>query len=118
MSTTASGCFGANRILVAILLRQRDGGREAWIVADHARGVALTGRVLDQTRVAGAEDVLGAVAEADLELNLEDDHELAPRCGVPVDELTTRPLAERDLRRAQPLGPLRLLAQIEGLDVG
>src|SRR5439155_925240 len=74
------------------------------IVAEDARGVAFAGRVLDQAGVAGAEDVLGAVAQPDLELAGQDDHELAPRRRMPVDELTARPLAERDLRGRYSLG--------------
>jgi hypothetical protein len=39
--------------------------------------MALGGRILDQAGVARTEGVLGAVAEADLQLALKADHELA-----------------------------------------
>jgi len=48
-------------------VRQGNRRGEHGIVAEDARGVALAGRVLDEAGVAGAEDVLGAVAQPDLE---------------------------------------------------
>src|SRR4029450_1768570 len=72
-----SGCLGENRILGAIvissglrgsLLSERDGGGHHRHLAHHTRGVTLPGGVLDQSRVAGSEHVLGAVTEPDLEL--------------------------------------------------
>src|SRR5437016_9425130 len=119
MSRITSGWRGANRILVAMLtslLRQGDRRRHAGLVAQDSRGVALARRVLDQPGVAGAEDVLSAVAQADLELAGEDDDELAARGRVPVEVLADRPLAETDLRRRQPLRPLRRPAEVDRLD--
>src|SRR5256712_4814016 len=119
MSRITSGWRGANRILVAMLtslLRQRDRRRHAGLVAQDSRGVALARRVLDQPGVAGAEDVLGAVAQADLELAGEDDDELAAWGRMPVEVLAERPLAERDLRRRQALRPLRHAPEVDRLD--
>src|SRR2546430_16209539 len=64
-----------------------------------------------------SEDVLGAVAQADLELAGEDDDELATWGWMPVGVLAERPLAERDLRRRQALRPLRRPAEVDRLDV-
>src|SRR5438046_5129800 len=121
MVTITSGCLGANRIFLAmcplrLLLGERNGGGHDRDLADDPRGVALAGRVLDQPRVAGAEHVLGAVAEPDLELPLQDDHELPPRRGVPVEEAAHRPHAERDLRGRQPLEPVGFLVDVDRLD--
>src|SRR2546426_584689 len=119
MSRLASGWRGPNRILVALLtslLSQRDRRRHANLVAQDSRGVALARRVLDQPGVAGAEDVLGAVAQADLELAGEDDDELAAWGRMPVEVLAERPLAERDLRRRQALRPLRHAPEVDRLD--
>jgi hypothetical protein len=99
------------------MVAQRDGRRHARHGALDPRGVALARDVLDQPRVARAEDVRGAVAEADLELAGEDDDELAPRRGVPVDEVAHRALAERDLGGVEALGPLGRARDVDGLDV-
>src|SRR5947209_7539944 len=121
MSRITSGWRGANRILVAMLtsrLRQRDRRRHANLVAEDSRGVALARRVLDQPGVAGAEDVLGAVAQADLELAGEDDDELAAWGRMPVEVLAERPLAEQDLRRCEALRPLQRLSRRVRENVG
>src|SRR5204863_9017212 len=121
MVTITSGCLGANRIFLAmcplrLLLDERNGGGHDRDLADDPRGVALAGRVLDQPCVAGAEHVLGAVAQADLELPLQDDHELPARRRVPVEEAADRPHAERDLRGRQSLEPVGLLVDVDRLD--
>src|SRR5207244_6005705 len=111
---------GANKILVAMLtslLRQRDRRRHANLVAQDSRGVALARRVLDQPGGAGAEDVLGAVAQADLELAGEDDDELAAWGRMPVDVLAERPLAERDMRSCEAIRALPRPAEVDRLDV-
>src|SRR3989442_14599114 len=82
---------------------------------EHTGRVPLARRVLDQSRVAGAEHVLPAVPQADLELPGEDDHELAARGRMPVEELSDRPDAERDLRGRQPLRPLPCSSQVDRL---
>src|SRR5512145_2453684 len=116
---TASDCRGAKRILAGMsLLLEGNGGGEARLVAVDARGVPPPGGVLHEPRVAGAEDVLGSVAEPDLELTGKDDHELAPRGGMPVDEVADRALAERDLGGREPLGPRGRPRQINWLNVG
>src|SRR4026208_2033188 len=120
MSSTASDCFGANRILVAmaLLLRERDSGGQTRCPAVDAGGMARAGGVLDQPRVAGAEEVLGAIAQPDLELAREDDHELPARRGMPVDEVADRALPKRNLGGREPLGPRRGSLEIDRLDVG
>ena len=65
------------------------GGGHARLVAVHARGMSFARGVLDQSRVTGAEDVLGAVAEADLELTGKDDDELPARRRMPVEKCPT-----------------------------
>src|SRR5438093_9723738 len=126
MSRIASGCLEMKTILVAMCgslwgvtrrLRQRDGRRHADLVADHARGVPLARRVLDEPRVTRPKHVLRSVAQADLELSGENDHELTPRRRVPVEELAGGPLAERDLARGEPLQPVRLRLELDLLDV-
>ena len=99
------------------LLRERDRRRQAGLVAVDSRGVPLARRVLDESGVARPEDVLGAVAEADLELPGENDDELAARRRVPVEELAYRPLAERDLICRKPLQPVGLGLELDPLDV-
>src|SRR5690349_2220931 len=99
ISTITGGCLGANRIFLAIealllLLRERNGGGHHRDVAHDLGGVTLAGGVLDQARVAGTEHVLGAVAEPDLELALQDDDELAARCRVPVERAADGPYVE------------------------
>src|SRR5712664_3429160 len=119
ISSTASDCLGANRILVAMAIAPREGWYgEARLAAVHAGGVALAGDVLDQAGVARTEQVLRAVAQPDLELAREDDHELAPGRGMPVDEVADRALAERDLGGREPLGPGRRAGEIDRFDVG
>src|SRR5512145_1880081 len=126
MSRIASGCLGMKTILVAMAgsfcgltrrLRQRNGRRHADLVAENARRVTFARRVLDEPRVARAEDVLRAVAEADLELSGQNDDELAARRGMPVEELADRPLPKRDLAGRKPLEPVGLRLELDRLDV-
>src|SRR5712691_4528935 len=132
ISMTASDCLGAKRILVAMrvslvaatgvtasgsLLLQRNRRRQAGLVAVDSRRVPLSRRVLDQARVAGAEDVLRAVSQADLELAREDDDELPPRRRVPVDEAPNRIFPKGNLGRRQALDPVRGLGKRDRLDV-
>src|SRR5215813_7031318 len=100
------------------LLLERNGGRHARHVAVHLGRMALARGVLDQTSVTRAENVLGAVAQPDLELAGEDDHELPPRCRVPVLEVPRRALPEGDLRGGEALGPIGSLGEGNWLDVG
>src|SRR5262245_59575592 len=111
ISMTASGCLGAKRILVAMgsassLLLERNGRRHARHVAVDFRRVPLARRVLDQPGIAGTEDVLGAVAESDLELARQDDDELPARRRVPVLEVPDRTFPERDLGRGEAFAPV------------
>ena len=48
--------------------------------------MSFAGSVLHQADVSGAEDLRGAVAQPDLELAREDDDELPPRGGMPIEE--------------------------------
>src|SRR5437660_3152522 len=126
MSRIAAGCLGMETILVAMSapfagvtrrLRQRNGRGHADLVAGDGRGVSLARRVLDEAGVPRAEYVLRAVAQTDLELPGEDDHELTARRGVPVEELPSGPLAKRDLARGKPLEPIGLRLEVDRLDV-
>src|SRR5436309_11915578 len=101
MSRIASGCLGMKTILVAmsgsfcrleeaITPVERSPSRRSGCRERASCGLA--GRVLDESRVARAEHVLGPVAQTDLELPGENDDELAARRGVPVDELAHGPL--------------------------
>src|SRR5262249_15440887 len=120
MAMTLSGCLGENRILggmaVSSRLREWDRGRHDGLPADHARGVSLPGGVVDEAGVAGTEDVLGAIAQADLEPARQDDDELTARRRMPVEESPDRPYAERDLRGRPPVEPVRLLGDVDRLD--
>src|SRR5262247_322530 len=125
MSRIASGCLGMKTILVAMStplgfgrgLRQWNGRRHADLVAEHARGVPLARRVLDEPSITGTEHVLRAVAQADLELARENDHELTAGGRMPVQELAGRPFSERDLARGQTFQPVGLRLEIDLLDV-
>src|ERR1700693_5391121 len=77
----------------------------------------LPRRVLEQARVARAEEMLGAVSQADLELAGEDDDELPLRRRMPVDETPDRVLPEGDLRRRQALAPIGRPGEWNRLDV-
>src|SRR5690348_17245769 len=83
-----------------------------------SRGVAAARRVLDQPRVTGAEDVLGPISQADLELAGENDDELAAGRRMPVEITADRILTKRDSGRRQTLSPFRGFRQINRLDVG
>src|SRR5712692_2938002 len=100
-----------------LLLRQRNRRRHAGLIAVDLGGVPLARGVLDEARVARAEDVLGPVAQADLELARHDDHELAPGRRMPVLEIAGRALAKGDLRGGEALPPLRRLGERDRLDV-
>src|SRR5204863_10117472 len=73
--------------------------------------------VLDRPRITGTEDLLAAVTAADLERAGQDDDELPPRGGMPVEEPVLGPDAERDLCGRQALEPVRLLLDVDRLDV-
>src|SRR5262245_37408682 len=110
ISRIAGGCFGQKRILLmASLSRKRNGRGQTRLIAVHARGVAPPRRVLDQPRVARAEDPLRAIAEPDLELARQDDDELPPGRRVPVDESPNRILTKRDLSGGEAFAPVRSL---------
>src|SRR5262245_37846006 len=120
ISRMAGGWFGQNKILLmrlASLLREGNRRGQTRLIAVHAGGVTAARRVLDQSRVAGPEDVLRAIPEPDLELTGEDDHELTARRRVPVDEAADRVLAVRDLRGRQALAPLGSLGELDRVDV-
>src|SRR5262249_49678922 len=86
--------------------------------AEHARGVPLARRVLDEPGITGTEHVLRAIAQADLELTRENDHKLPAGGRVPVQELAGRPFSERDLARGETFQPVGLRLEIDLLDVG
>src|SRR5262249_44274914 len=86
--------------------------------AEHARGVPLARRVLDEPGITGTEHVLRAIAQADLELARENDRKLPAGGRVPVQELAGRPFSERDLARGETFQPVGLRLEIDLLDVG
>src|SRR5207253_11508984 len=92
---------------VRLLLRQRNRRRHAGLIAVDLGGVPLARGVLDETRVARAEDVLGPVAQADLELAGHGDPDLAPGRRMPVLEIAGRAPARGDLRGRDTLPPPR-----------
>src|SRR4029453_17065303 len=100
------------------LLLKGDRGRHARHVPVDFRGVPLPRGVLDEPGVTGAEDVLGSVAQPDLQLARENDHELPARRRMPVLEIPDRALPEGYLGGGQPLAPVRGLGQRDGLDMG
>src|SRR5437867_3930998 len=79
-----------------LLAGQRDRRGHAGLIAVHPGGVSAAARILDEARVAGAEDVLGPVAQPDLELARQDDDELAAWSRMPVQRPADGVLAERD----------------------
>src|SRR5215813_1333955 len=99
------------------LLLERNGRRHARHVAVHLRRMALARGVLHEARVTRPKDVLRSVAQTNLELAGQDDHELPPRGGVPVLEVPRRALPERDLRGGQSLGPVGALGEGDRLNV-
>ena len=70
-----------------------------------------------QSTVSADQEVL-IVAQTNLELAGQDDHELPPRGGVPVLKVSRRALPERNLRGGQTLGPVGALGEGNRLDVG
>ena len=61
--------------------------------------------------------MLGAVAQADLELAGEDDDELATRGWMPVLKSPWGLTAKGNVRGRQTCGPVCCLGQVDGLDV-
>lgn len=59
-------------------------------------GMAFASGILYQAGIAGAKDVYGAVAQPDLQLAGDDNHELASRGWMPVLEITHRGLTKAD----------------------
>src|SRR5688500_9062075 len=115
------GWLGANRILRAIVvlclgLGGRNGGGGDGLVVGDTGGVAVARGVVGQARGAGAEHGLGAVAQPDLELARQDDHELPPRRRVPFAYPPPRPHAKPDLPRRQSLNPVAFLLDVDRLD--
>ena len=70
--------------------------------------MAASGKVVGQQHIAGAEDALGAVAQADLYLPFQGDHVLAARGHVPVDEIAGLIAAEVDVLRVLNRSPFGL----------
>src|SRR3984893_6903568 len=89
------------------------------LVVDCLREMPFTGRVLDQDHLAGADLAGFAVARGDLDAGVEIDDVLATGCGMPVEIVGRRNLAEDDAGRRQALGEFaraRLLGPFD-LDV-
>ena len=70
--------------------------------------MASAGQVVGQQHIADAENTLGAIAEADLNLAFQSDHVLAARGGVPVDEAARLVAPEVDILSVLDCRPFRL----------
>src|SRR5216683_219437 len=88
------GYFSRQRLPSGPPSGQRYRRRDARLIADHARGMALAGQVFCQVDVAGPEAMDCAVAEADLHLTGQGDHELTPWRRMPIEEVARRQGAE------------------------
>ena len=80
--------------------------------------MALAGGVSHQAGVAGAEYVLGAVAQANFQLARQDNHVLGAGRRMPVLETSYRGSPEGDGGCVLGVGPVRGIVQVNGLDVG
>src|SRR5437016_12234800 len=87
------------------------------LVVDRLGEVALAGRVLDQEHLAGADLAGFAVARGDLHTGVEIDDVLPPGCGMPVEIVGRRNLAEDDAGRRQALGELARTRLLDPLDL-
>src|SRR5712672_1177517 len=87
------------------------------LVVDRLGKVTLAGRILDQDHLAGADLAGFAVARGDLDTGVEIDDVLAPGCGMPVEIVGRRDLAEDDAGRRQALGELARARLLDPLDL-
>src|SRR5215212_1721129 len=94
-------------------LRERDRGGDAGLITVRGGRMTVTGDVLDEARITRAEDLLGSVSKAVLELPGNDDHKLAPRSRMPVLKVSNRRRPELDALRIMRRGPLRVIDEVE-----
>src|SRR6266436_6352895 len=87
------------------------------LVVDRLREVPLAGRILDQEHLAGADLADFAVARGDLDAGVEVDDVLATGCGMPVEIVGRRNLAEDDAGRRQALGELARARLLDPFDL-
>src|SRR5882762_11136474 len=87
------------------------------LVVDRLREVPLAGCVLDQDHLTGSDLAALAVAGGDLHTGVEIDDVLAPGCGMPVEIVGRRDLAEDDAGRRQALGELARARLLDPLDL-
>src|SRR5713101_998149 len=87
------------------------------LVVDRLGEVPLAGRVLDEEYLAGADLAAFAVARGDLDAGVEIDDVLPPGCGMLVEELGRRDLAEDDAGRRQAFGELARPRLLDPLDL-
>jgi hypothetical protein len=80
--------------------------------------VALAACIFNETGIAGAKDMFGAVAQADLKLPGQDDDKLATRGWMPVLKSPWGLAAKGNVRGRQTSGPFWRLGQVNGLNVG
>src|SRR5208282_3732941 len=103
--------------MLALPLLDGDEDTVADFVVDRLGKVALAGRILDQEHLASADLAGFAVARGDLHAGVEIDDVLAPRCGMPVEIVGRRHLAEDDAGRRQAFGELARAGLLDPLDL-
>ncbi len=81
-------------------------------------GVTLSGGVLDQSGVPGPEDLLGPVAQANLQLSGQNDYELTSRSGMPIRRISHSRFPKDNVGCIPGLGPLRSLGKVNRVYVG
>src|SRR5216683_6634947 len=87
------------------------------LVVDRLGEVPLAGRVLDEDHLAGGDLAAFAVARGDLDTGVEIDDVLPPGCGMPVEIVGRRDLAEDDAGRRQPFGKLARARFLDPFDL-
>src|SRR5712691_1913153 len=103
--------------MLALLLLDGYEDTVADLIVDRLREMPLTGRVLDQDDLAGGDLTGFSVARGDLDTGVEIDDVLAPWCGMPVEIVGRRDLAEDDAGRRQPFGKLARARFLDPFDL-
>src|ERR1700739_98798 len=87
------------------------------LVVDRVGEVSLAGRVFDQQYLAGTDFTALSVARGDLHARIEIDDVLAPGCGVPIEIVSRRNLAEDDAGRRQAFGEFAARRLLDPFDL-
>src|SRR5271169_1257805 len=103
--------------MLALPLLDGDEDTVADFVVDRLGEVSLAGRVFDQQYLAGTDLAALAVTRGDLHARVEIDDILAPGCGMPVEIIGRRDLAEDDAGRRQAFGELAARRLLDPLDL-